>query len=1408
MSNLLDRCLRFSPVCLILVAAVSAMAEAPHRSSPASVSPDSAPSAATPIVRGTVRTAAGEPLPEARVELHAVLSAFAEGSRLLSTGRPDGPPAATVRTDADGRFEVRAPAPGMWRLVVDADGFVPVQNAPLPLVENRELPPVSLLADVGTNIEILGPEEAPIVNAWVIAATSGDSPVPPLSQNDLRHGWSPAPRIGRSSDIGHLKLPRSDKEWLDFTVVFPWSAVPQQIFAVEGMRLLIEPGRPLRRRFTIRGPDGAPVPDVLVSLGQAGWPVGFTNTDGQLDIPGRFNRKLPIQLLSADGRRRVAWLGPGTDSVKAVLPARVEVTGKVVDVRQQAIANALVWQGNDSGRVVWTDDDGRYHLGASRSERFWIQAEASAFLPRRDKVEPLASSSDAAATDSMRPGPTLSLIAAAALGGQVVDPRGEPITDADVIAAVTDSEQRVPAFRSDRAADRTRSRTDGGFQLDRLQAGIRHDLTVAKEGFGTRTVTVEWPQTTPSAADEAAVQIPAAPLQIVLVPSRSVYAFGRVIDLDEQPITNASVQLRPASKARAQVHARVMEEAIEDEDPFTGLTDGDGSFEIKALPASRVDLTASAPGFVAIRVPGIALPAGRAEIDLGTLVLEPGVPLSGRVVDPDGTGLAGIAVWRATELGNSPSSALARLGGAPPEVETAGDGSFELPDLASGSQHHLLFHGEGYLTDWRRDVTAPLAEPILVVLRPGGAIRGRVIDVQERPIAASRISIQPADLTAGTLDVQQTHSEHGQTVLSDEDGTFVIDTIAPGPYEAEAFAPAYQPAEPISLTVEAGVTIADLEFVLLRGATLEGRVMTSDDEPVTSARVMVGRPAGVTDSEGYYRIEGIPPGPQMVEVRHPIFNRERQDINIEEGINTLDVVLESGYSLTGRVIDEHDQPVSQVQLTLTGGREYHDDSTSTGADGTFNFPQVAVGTYRLRATKEGYAATDRPAAIEIIDAPVEDFEIRLLPGSAIVGQISGIEIDELAELEITARSRTASGGRGHVDYEGRYQIRDLGVGEWQVRARLPGGRREVDGWVQVPPQTREVTLDLEFGSGVTLSGAVLHNGEPLAGARVAAFGHSVNARRQVVTDYQGYFSIEDLPHGKYRIDTSHSRELLVHNLDLDLASDLDITIEIDTAEVSGRVTSTTDAAPIANAVVAVQQILGPEAIRDGGMFTVGTDAEGRFRLARITQGTYRLTVRRDGYEPLEQTLELGGGAETLELDLTPTDGLELVLQMATGQHPPHATVNVFDEAGRILVAESRPVDAAGQVRFPTVPPGQWSLLVVAPGSAPVQAVATIPGEPLSLVLPEGKSLTVRVPALIGSRQAASVSLLGTTGHPFVGIGSTADGAQTMWRLVGGAAVVEGVPAGLWIVQVAAADGQIWSAATDVGSLHGAEITLE
>jgi len=371
---------------------------------------------------------------------------------------------------------------------------------------------------------------------------------------------------------------------------------------------------------------------------------------------------------------------------------------------------------------------------------------------------------------------------------------------------------------------------------------------------------------------------------------------------------------------------------------------------------------------------------------------------------------------------------------------------------------------------------------------------------------------------------------------------------------------------------------------------------------------------------------------------------------------------------------------------------------------------------------------------------------------------------------------------------------DLSPGDYLVRAWLPGGSRQARGRVTLEPGAAQATRDLELGAGLTLTGLVLYLGEPLPGARVSLLGHDVAGRRTVETGLDGRFRIEDLQAGSYRVGVAHRQESLIHNEDVDLLADRDLVVEVATAEVTGRVSDASTSAPLADAIVLLQQVLGTQA--QGSLFTVGTDSEGVFRQPRLPAGRFRLTVRADGYETAERVLDLVSGSrlDVPDISLVPAAGLDLVVRLATGAVPRRVHVRAVAGSDRFAtarIAETRIPDRQGYVRLATLPAGTWSLLVGAPEAAAVFVTAQAPGEPLEVVLPPAGELRVRVPALLESDSLATLTVMTQEGSPFFQLEAGGE-LRGEWPVEGGRAVVPAIPAGFWTLRVDAPGGSSWT----------------
>jgi len=408
---------------------------------------------------------------------------------------------------------------------------------------------------------------------------------------------------------------------------------------------------------------------------------------------------------------------------------------------------------------------------------------------------------------------------------------------------------------------------------------------------------------------------------------------------------------------------------------------------------------------------------------------------------------------------------------------------------------------------------------------------------------------------------------------------------------------------------------------------------------------------------------------------------------------------------------------------------------------------------------------------------------------------------------VTAERGGGPARSGAVDYRGHFEIHHLEAGDWHLRARLDGGTRQAEAWVAIAADDREVVRDLELGNGLVLDGLVLFESRPLPDAQLAVRGLDLTLERGVTTDHRGTFRVEDLEAGRYLVEVVHSERMLSQSQELELTTDREIVIEIVPGVLTGTVVDAETGEGVVDALVYLQRFLG--GTEPGPLTTVGTDADGSFVTATLAPGRYRLTVRADGYAPAERRLDVVAGvaAEPVTIEIEPTVGLRLTVRRSEGPPPIRATVVVFGQDGRSVHAEEALLSAYGYGYLRQVPPGSWTLLIKAPGSAAAIARVTVPGDPLEVTLPPGAPLTVRVPALLESNAAAVLTVTAADGTRHLGVDPGGTLRQS-WPLTGGKATVPDLPAGSWLLEVTAVDGRLWTASAVTAGDAAAIVEIE
>lgn len=337
---------------------------------------------------------------------------------------------------------------------------------------------------------------------------------------------------------------------------------------------------------------------------------------------------------------------------------------------------------------------------------------------------------------------------------------------------------------------------------------------------------------------------------------------------------------------------------------------------------------------------------------------------------------------------------------------------------------------------------------------------------------------------------------------TDDDGKYQLTGLAAGQFTIMPLAKAFvagtsgaykQPGQ--SITVAEGETITKIDFALIRGGVITGRITDTDGRPVIGERVnvvardtpdtsspmtMFDGPRNRTDDRGIYRIYGVSPGNYKVSIGqaagagnvaimgmggsqytktfYPGVAEEAKAtvLEINEGteVSNIDIVARKsgrGFSVSGRVVDaDSGQPIPTVFVVHSslnegtqqlGGMNF--SGSQTDANGKFRLENIQPGHYAayMLATGEGTTSYSDQTPFDVTDGDVSGVEIKVHRGAT----ISGVAVVEnnfdaavaslLQSVSMFAVSNTKGGtpsfSRSQIGGDGRFSFAGLAPGKVQ-----------------------------------------------------------------------------------------------------------------------------------------------------------------------------------------------------------------------------------------------------------------------------------------------------------------------------------------------------------------------------------------
>ncbi len=504
----------------------------------------------------------------------------------------------------------------------------------------------------------------------------------------------------------------------------------------------------------------------------------------------------------------------------------------------------------------------------------------------------------------------------------------------------------------------------------------------------------------------------------------------------------------------------------------TTRTDAEGKFRFESIMGISFTVWANAPGL------GTGVKERAAPGDPVDLFLPALRSITGRLRDEEGQPVQG-RVW-----------AVSRRLARPVSVTADAAGRFQITGLGEGP-FYVLATAPGRLPSEREQVEAG-PEPVTLTLQAPRTLEVRLVS-QGQPIA-------------GVVRLSGDHLTREQVAKG---GLAQITPLYPGRLMVSAVSGELSSA-PQSVSLDSLLT--QVTLTLDKGGTLAVSVLDETEQPVPSPTVELLATSGeliATRKLGTGDLGVLGPygaGDYLVRASAEGFNAATMPVTVKAGETRVDVSLQKGTLISGKVIDEYGRaaPGVSVLVTPTG------DNVLSDAEGKFRAPVPSPGLYSLHAHHSDWGGGEVK-----VQAPKADVVLQLeaRAGAAVTVSLEGRRVEGASVILFHSKGNFRSDRPSGAD--GVVMMRGLPPDSYTLVATHP----------DFLPSERQ-TLKLEEGQLLQVT-AELKSGAPVKGQVVDAQGLPVpnvmvavqpRGAEPVATDTSGNFSVGPLrPKGMYAV---------------------------------------------------------------------------------------------------------------------------------------------------------------------------------------------------------------------------------------------------------------------------------------------------
>ncbi len=625
----------------------------------------------------------------------------------------------------------------------------------------------------------------------------------------------------------------------------------------------------------------------------------------------------------------------------------------------------------------------------------------------------------------------------------------------------------------------------------------------------------------------------------------------------------------------------------------------DGSFLVSGLVPDTYDVSLKEYQLAA----PVTVVVGSGNVTGVSIVAVPGGVISGSIVQSDS----------GAPLPNVPVAAVDENGDLFQGVSSS-NGLYTIENLPAGT-YDVQAGGGSYVETDAPGITitaGALVPEINLALATAATVTGLVLDANGEGLAGAYVVMNDSDGNAV-----------GDGATTNASGAYTLTGLPAGTYSLQASSAGFGTVTLNNVTVAAGAAMTAPDITLAAAGSLVGVVTTQGSgAPVPFAIITADLGSQLVEttqanSDGSFSLPNLPPGIYTVTTAISGFFNGSATAAVVAGQTTTVPALnvEPAGSVTGQVTRQSSgAALSGVELTIFSGGTAVDYAV-TDANGDYEIDNLADGTYDVTVGAIGSEGAASSSVMLSAASPSATANFVL----AVIGSISGTTLASdgstpVPDVPVTLYSAGNPLLQEDSDDNGNFQFLLLEPGTYYLVAADETAVYGTQAPLAITAGTDLAGVQL-VASVPMVTGTVTDavTGDPVAGAVLHISGAGIDGLTDTLTDASGNFQFAG-PAGDQLTITSNATGYAYQTQQVTLPASGSTTLNFAlTAGItlSGTVTGSGAAAPLANATVAVRNESGPLE-----WYTAVSDPQGNFLLDTLPAGTYDIVVAATGYQSL------------------------------------------------------------------------------------------------------------------------------------------------------------------------------------------------